>query len=281
LREIRNLVKVFATLGVSKVRLTGGEPTVRGDIIAIAEAVAMVPGIRTVGISTNGYRLTDLAAPLKEAGVSAVNISVDSLDLARFSRITGRQGLEDVLEGVEAALRAGFASVKVNAVLLRGMNDEDVESFLEWVHGTPISMRFIELMRTGENEDFFERHHISAESLRLRLMRDGWRMEARGEDAGPAAEYSHPDYAGRIGIIAPYSIGFCSTCNRLRVSSRGELKLCLFGEGDYALRPLLQTEAHLDELVKMIETVIERKPASYLVRHGAHENTRNLAAIGG
>jgi len=281
--EIGNLVSAFAEMGFWKVRLTGGEPTVRADIVEIAREVARVPGIRKVAISTNAYRLKQLAAPLREAGVSAFNISVDSLDPERFAAITGTQRLEDVRAGVDAALEAGVRDLKINTVLMRGLNDseKDLAAFQDWVRHAPISVRFIELMRTGDNRKLFEDHHVSAGELRLRLLRSGWRIKERSQGDGPAVEFEHPEYRGRIGLIAPYAEGFCSTCNRLRVSSRGALKLCLFGEGEFSLRPLLQSPSQKMELIGAVQAILRKKAPSHYLHEGNYGTTRHLASIGG
>lgn len=279
--EIRNLVGAFSELGFSKVRLTGGEPTVRQDIVEIAREVAGISGIRKVGLSTNGYRLARMARPLAEAGVTALNVSVDSLDPVRFRQITGQDKLREVLDGVDAAFDAGIAQIKINAVLMRGLNDGDLELFMDWARRAPVSIRFIELMRTGQNAELFEFHHVSAGELRFWLLRQGWRMKPREADDGPAVEFERAGSRGRIGIIAPYGEDFCRSCNRLRVSSRGALRLCLFGEGDTSLRSLLQSPSQRDELVARIEEVILRKPVSHSLREGRYGDTWNLSAIGG
>jgi len=279
--EIRRLVAAFAELGFWKVRLTGGEPTTRRDFLWVASQVAAIPGIRSVALSTNGHRLKQLAPELRAAGVTAVNVSVDSLDADRFSRITGTDRLADVVQGVEDCVRLGFDSVKINAVLLKDLNDKDLEGLIQWTRSLPISVRFIELMRTGGNREFFEAHHLSAGTLRLRLLSAGWRQQPRGAGGGPAVVFSHPDHAGTVGLIAPYSQEFCAGCNRLRVTSRGQLRLCLFGESDYSLRPWLASDEQKPELVGRIRALIERKPLSHHLSEGKHGNTWNLASIGG
>lgn len=279
--EIRNLVAGFAELGLWKVRLTGGEPTVRRDFLELAAAVAATPGIRKVALTTNGYRLKQLASELRHAGITSLNVSVDSLDPGRFREITGTDRLDEVLDGIGAALKAGFETVKVNAVLLRDLNDADLEAFLKWTVDVPVSIRFIELMRTGENEELFRRRHLSGGEVKLRLLRQGWSLRERAPGDGPAVEFEHPEHRGRIGIIAPYSQDFCRSCNRLRVSSTGGLRLCLFGEKDHALRPLLQHESQREELIASVRGLMDRKAVSHYLHEGIYGNTGNLAAIGG
>jgi cyclic pyranopterin phosphate synthase len=279
--EIRRLVRGFTALGVTKVRLTGGEPTVRRDILSVVEAVATVPGIKTVAMTTNAHRLQDLVLPLRRAGVTALNVSMDSLQPDRFQAITGTGRFEQVRSGIEAAFEAGFESIKINAVLLRGTNDDELPGFMEWVRNRPASVRFIELMRTGKNGDYFEKRHLSAAEFQLKLATQGWRMIQRQPTDGPAVVYCHPDYRGTIGLIAPYSKDFCVTCNRLRVSSTGDLKLCLFGKGQEPLRDLLQTDAQVEALEERIRALVFNKPVSHRLHEGIYGTTWNLAGIGG
>ncbi|MHB8879420.1 MAG: radical SAM protein, partial [Myxococcaceae bacterium] len=229
----------------------------------------------------NGWNLTKLARPLRDAGVTALNVSVDSLDPERFLRATGKPGLAEVLEGIDAALAAGFETVKVNTVLMRGLNDKDFEAFYQWTRRQPISVRFIELMRTGDNRALFEQCHLPSGELLQSLEQAGWARAPRSDGDGPALELTHPGHQGRLGLIAPYSPGFCLSCNRLRVSSQGGLRLCLFGEQDHSLRPWVQSPAHREALTDVIRRLLVRKPASHHLHEGKHGSTSSLAAIGG
>lgn len=279
--EVRRLVTGFASTGIWKVRLTGGEPMVRRDIVEIAQAVSRVPGISQVSITTNGTRLASLAIPLRSAGVNSVNISVDSLDEDNFKKMTGTDRFQEVMTGVDCALDAGFEKVKVNAVLFRGSNDHEFSKFTDWVRNRPISVRFIELMRTGKNRELFQKHHISGGTVQLELLKSGWSPLAKSPGDGPAVVYGHPKYQGTIGIIAPYSTGFCNSCNRLRVSSRGALRLCLFGEKDESLRNYLSDDSMHPQLVSKIHELVSEKPATHFLHEGKYGNTWNLAGIGG
>jgi cyclic pyranopterin phosphate synthase len=279
--EIRRLVTAFAAMGFWKIRLTGGEPTVRPDILDIARTVAEISGITRVALSTNGYRLAQLAGSLRDAGVTDVNVSVDSLDRPRFAQVTGQDKLAEVLGGIEAALASGFRSVKANAVLLKGFFENDYERFLEWVRETPISVRFIELMRTADNTALFESSFVPSSLLQNRLWRAGWRRQERQTGDGPAVVFAHPEYRGTLGIIAPYAPDFCAGCNRLRVTCRGDLRLCLFGEGGYPLRAYLQGDAQLPDLVAAVRRRIGEKTAAHELQEGRYGLTRNFATIGG
>jgi cyclic pyranopterin phosphate synthase len=267
-------------MGFWKVRLTGGEPTVRRDILEIAKSVSATPGISHVCLSTNGYRLFDLAEGLKSAGVSTVNVSVDSLDSERFRKITGHDRLEAVLFGIKRCLKLGFET-KINVVLLKGLNEDEFERFLELPRKWPLAVRFIELMPTGENSNFFSRYHLTAQGLVRLLEEKGWTEAPRRQGDGPARLFCHTGYRGRVGIIAPYSKNFCSTCNRLRVTSRGGLRLCLFAEGDFPLRPLLQENSQKEDLIAAIRALLSRKEPSHYLPEGRLGNVRHFAMIGG
>lgn len=281
LDEIRRLLRGFAGLGMRKVRLTGGEPSLRKDLPEIIAIAAGTPGVRKVALTTNGCLLLKKARQWREAGLTAINVSVDSLDAARFRAITGHDRFQDVIDGVELALGLGFDAVKLNAVLLRGLNDDALPQWLDYLRERDVSVRFIELMRTGDNKDYFDRHHVRAETLRQQLLDAGWTLVPRAADAGPALEFRHPDYRGRIGIIAPYSKDFCSGCNRLRVTARGDLRLCLFGEFGIPLRPLLQSDADHEALMGRIATQLGLKAAGHGLHQGNSGITPHLASIGG
>jgi cyclic pyranopterin phosphate synthase len=281
LNEIRNLVTAFAELGTRKVRITGGEPTLRSDLFDIIATVAETPGIQKVALSTNGHRLKENAAKLRLLGVSALNVSVDTLDPVRFREVTGRDSLKDILEGIEEALRLGFSSVKMNAVLMKGVNDGDVQPFLDWIQDRPVTVRWIELMPTATNQVWFGDRHVKSDELIQTLLLQGWVPEERKETDGPAREFSHPRYLGRVGVIAPYSKDFCASCNRLRVSSQGGLQLCLFGEGRHSLRPLLQSASQREELKNEVRAILGQKKISHFLQNGVYGDNKTFSAIGG
>ncbi|MGV8961408.1 MAG: GTP 3',8-cyclase MoaA [Stenotrophomonas sp.] len=279
--EIRRLVTAFAELGMYKVRLTGGEPSLRKDLPAIIASVSSVPGIRKVAMTTNGCLLPRRLPTWREAGLTALNVSMDSLDRTRFHAITGHDRAGEILQGLDLALTLGMDSVKVNAVLLRDCNDDELPAWMEFLRERALSVRFIELMRTGDNQAYFERHHLRADTLIEQLLRAGWSERERRADAGPAREFVHPDYRGSFGIIAPYSKNFCQGCNRLRVTARGDLRLCLFGDFGIALRPLLQTDGDRAALVTRIATQLGLKAAGHGLHQGMTGLTPHLASIGG
>ena len=281
LDEIARLLRAFATLGMRKLRLTGGEPSLRRDLGAIIGIAANTPGIDKIALTTNGCVLNERVAQWREAGLTALNVSVDALDRDRFAKITGHDRLPDLLQGIERALTLGFDAVKLNAVLLRGLNDDQMPAFLDYLRERPVSLRFIELMQTGDNVEYFRKHHYRADALMHSLREQGWSELPRAPDAGPAREYAHPEYAGRIGIIAPYSRDFCAGCNRLRVTSTGDLRLCLFGEHGFALRELLQDDAQHELLMATVQSQLGLKRAAHALHQGQTGLTAQLASIGG
>lgn len=279
LDEIRCAVAAFAALGTRKVRITGGEPSLRKDLPDIIRIVAQTPGIDQVAITTNGYRLLQAVQNWADAGLTHLNLSIDSLDPAQFADITGHDRLPYLLQGLEKALALGL-KVKVNAVLLRGFNRHQLQDFLDWIRHTAVSLRFIELMQTGDNQVFFAEHHVSGEEIRQQLLQQGWQPRLKEVNAGPALEFQHPDYQGRIGLIMPYSPDFCASCNRLRLSSTGKLHLCLFGEQGYDVRNLLNT-GQAEPLQQRLLHLLGEKRESHSLHQGTTGATRHLAMLGG
>lgn len=279
--ELVRVARVFAALGTWKIRLTGGEPTVRKDFLDIASGIANVEGISRLAMTTNGYKLPERAAAFRAAGLSAINISIDSISREGFHRITGVDRLDDVLKGIDACLEAGFESVKLNTVLLQGLNDQDLTTLIRFVADKPVSLRFIELMQTGDNADYFKKHHLPAARVRDHLLAEGWLSQPRKEGAGPAEEFRHAASQGSIGLIAPYSKDFCKGCNRLRVSAKGKLHLCLFGEAGFPLRDLLQSDDQLEDLTARLSRLLAKKQESHFLHHGMTGATPHLASLGG
>lgn len=279
--EIIRMVRSFVDLGVWKIRLTGGEPTIRADFIEIAEEISAIEGVRKLAFTTNGYKLLERAQSYFQAGLRHINISIDSLDPHRFEKITGHHRLDEILDGVVECQSIGFESIKINAVLLKGLNHDELEKFVTFVAHQNISLRFIELMRTGENKDYFETHHLSGAYVTDFLLERGWHIAPRSEGAGPAIEFIHPSSVGSIGLIAPYSKDFCKSCNRLRVSAKGNLHLCLFGELGYSLRPLLQEDSQGCELQDKILSLLKYKKETHYLHQGNTGMTPHLASIGG
>jgi cyclic pyranopterin phosphate synthase len=261
--------------------LTGGEPTLRRDFLAIAQDLSAMEGLEQLALTTNGFRLARRVESYLEAGINRLNISIDSLNAETFQQMTGKDHLGEILAGVDQALELPFQAVKVNAVLTKSSVVEELPAFLEWLQSRPLTLRFIEMMPTDLSQRFREAAFAPAGRLKSYLAEHGWQLEARQETAGPAQVYTHPDYAGRIGVIAPYETGFCNTCNRVRVNAFGGIRSCLWGEDHLSLVPWLQTDDQQDELVGKLQEVLRLKPE----RHGLHEGdyrfNASLSQIGG
>ena len=228
-QEISRLTKALSELGVCKIRLTGGEPTVRKDFFDILKDMKQNSNIPKVTMTTNGYRLDKIAEQLSEAGLDGINISIDSLNRETFKKLTGHDRLNEILEGIKILQKLDFKNIKVNAVLLKGINDtyEEFEKFGNFIKNNKIDFRFIELMQTGDNLEYFNKNHISSKIFKDYLEKNKWISQTFGKDAGPSLNFIHPEFEGKFGLIAPYSKGFCKTCNRLRITSRGDLRLSL------------------------------------------------------
>jgi len=280
LDEIKLVVASFARHGINKVRITGGEPSLRRDLPEIITAIKNTPGIEKVALTTNAHQLDRKVQQWADCGLDAINISCDSLDGRMMKAIIGRDNLAEMMAGIDIALKSTIKQVKINAILLKQYNYKQLDQLIDWVKDTPISLRFIELMQTGDNKEYFKANHVSADEIGKRLEGNGWAQILRGKNAGPAKEYCHPEYDGHVGFIAPYSNDFCASCNRLRISSVGKLHLCLFGESGYSLRDLLVKgrEAELDQF---IANVLQDKPDTHFLHDGISGGTTDLAMLGG
>ena len=278
--EIRNLLKGFAAQGTEKVRLTGGEPSIRNDLTQIIEVAANTQGINTVALTTNGYKLEEKIKDWHQAGLTSLNVSIDSLDPRLFKSITGHDRLSQIMKGIDIALELGL-KVKINAVLLKGINSQQLPLFLDWVKNKPVALRFIELMQTGDNLTYFKKHHIAGDTIRQWLLKKGWELQPREKTAGPADEYASDHHLGRIGLITPYSKDFCASCNRLRISSEGNLHLCLFAEEGYSVRDLLGSESQHQQLVERLQSLLTTKEATHYLENGFTGATYNLSMLGG
>ncbi|MDA0147004.1 GTP 3',8-cyclase MoaA [Vibrio sp. LaRot3] len=281
LPEIKRVVRAFADCGTSKVRITGGEPSLRKDFTDIIATVANTDGIRKVATTTNGYRMEKQVSEWKQAGLTHINVSVDSLDPRLFHQITGENKFNQVMAGIDRAFEVGYKQIKVNVVLMKHFNAHQLPQFLEWIKHRPIQLRFIELMQTGEMDDLFKEHHVSGVAIRNQLMAQGWLLKVREKNDGPAQVFFHPDYEGEIGLIMPYEKGFCESCNRLRVSALGKLHLCLFGDHGVELRDLLEHDSQEPQLIQRIQDQLQTKSVSHFLHDGNSGMTPHLASIGG
>jgi cyclic pyranopterin phosphate synthase len=283
LEEIKRIGKALSELGVCKIRLTGGEPTVRKDFVEIIENLKSLPGINKVVFTTNGYNLKNIAKSVVNAKINGINISIDSLDREKFKFITGKDKLEDILIGLKVLQDLNFKNIKVNAVLLKGVNDgeQDFDSWQQFIKSNNVDFRYIELMQTGDNLDYFKKYHVSANVFRDYLLKKEWIHQTAGFDSGPSKNYIHKDFRGKFGIIAPYSKDFCKSCNRLRITAQGDLRLCLFGDTGISLRALLQNDEQIPQLKDLINAQLNFKKESHYLELGNTGITPHLASIGG
>ncbi|MEG9489226.1 GTP 3',8-cyclase MoaA [Mannheimia indoligenes] len=279
--EIQRIAKAFANLGTEKIRITGGEPTLRKDFAEIAHTLSQTAGIRKVALTTNGYRMERDVELWQQAGITDINVSVDSLDTRQFQLITGENKLQSILNGIDKAFEIGYKKIKVNAVLMKQYTAHELDKFLAWIKDKPIQMRFIELMETGEMDSFFKEQHLSGQSVMERLFREGWQLQPKAISDGPAKVLSHPDYKGEIGLIMPYEKNFCASCNRLRVSALGKLHLCLFGEEGIDIRDLLQSDDQQLQLETRLKSALQGKREHHYLHIGDSGVRNNLSSIGG
>ena len=287
--EIEETVGALVGLGIRRVRLTGGEPLVRKDILEIARRIKALPGVEDLALSTNGTELARLAGPLRAAGVDRVNVSLDSLDAERFRAITRRGDLAAVLAGIEAALAAGLSPVKLNAVLLSRQNLEDVDRLVQLTLERPLSVRFIEMMPTASNRHLQPDEYIASDAVRRRIEERFGELVPVPDAAaggrprtGPAKAYRLAGALGEVGFITPLSHTFCADCNRLRLTARGELRLCLFADRVFPLRHLLGGGAGGQAaLAAEILRVLREKPAEHMLAQGDYGNLVSFMEIGG
>lgn len=280
LAEIDTLLTGFAQVGTQKLRLTGGEPSIRSDVSDIIAMGKHTAGIDTVAMTSNGYKLGKHLTAWQQAGLSQLNISVDSFDAAVFHRITGFDMLPQLLTDMDKLLERTDIRLKINSILMVQTAFDNLMAALDYIKQRPVTYRFIEFMQTSDNRELFFAQHAQTPLITNYLLDNGWQACQRGSADGPAIEYRHPDYAGRIGMIAPYSAHFCDSCNRLRVSSVGKVHLCLFDQGNHDIRPLLQA-SDVAGLIQQLQSLMPIKPE----HHHLHDNNSgmmdNLSLIGG
>ena len=272
--EIVNAAKAAAELGITKIRITGGEPLVKKNIVSICRRVAEVEGVREVCITTNGVLLPQLAKPLKEAGVKRLNLSLDTLDPEKYAYITRIGTLDTFKAGLEAALEAGFEKIKINAVLIGGFNDNEVVELAELTRQYPVDMRFIEMMPMYDSGDFDEKAFIPYTKV-LDYLPEAVPVE---HDGGVAKLYRLPGAQGNIGLISPVSAHFCGECNRIRLTADGKIKPCLHSADEYSLKGL-----DYANMKAVLEEAIWNKPAWHGDLDALHRSQagRNMNQIGG
>jgi GTP 3',8-cyclase len=281
--ELALLTRLFASLGFDKIRLTGGEPTVRAHIVDIVRSMASTEGIRSVSMTTNGILLKKLARPLAEAGLQRVNISVDTLDAGKFKRLTRWGKLEDVWEGVLAAEEAGLTPIKLNAVVVKGYNEEDVVDLARLTLDHPWQMRFIEMMPFAGVTDVQTGQVITAAQIQERIQSALGSLELsnHGKLDGEARVFHLPGAQGDIGFISSVTSPFCDSCTRARLTADGRLRLCLLRENELDLLKPLRAGATLEDLRRLILDGIWFKPWGHGLAEGVIPLNRAMNEIGG
>ena len=281
--EVLLLTRLFASLGFDKVRLTGGEPTVRQNIVGLVGGIAATPGVKAVTLTTNGVLLPKLAAPLAQAGLQRVNISIDTLSPAKFKRMTRWGDLEDVWEGILAAEQAGLTPVKLNAVVVRGYNEDDLPDLARLTREHPWQVRFIEMMPFGGATDLQTGQMVTAGEMLSRIEQALGPLERvnGGNLDGEARLFRLPGAQGDLGFISSVSAPFCADCTRARLTSDGVLRMCLLRDLEIDLLTPLRAGATLDDLRRLVLEAVWNKPWGHGLADGEIATQRGMSQIGG
>jgi cyclic pyranopterin phosphate synthase len=280
--ELIRAVGLFAELGFTKLRLTGGEPTVRPHLVELVRQMKAFPGIKELSMTTNALILGRIAEELKEAGLDRVNISIDTLDPVRFKAMTRGGRFDLVWQGIEAAERVGMTPIKLNTVVLRGHNDLTVGEMARLTLDRPWQVRFLEIMPMEGVGLVYDEGLVTSEETRMRLEAEFGPLEAITADpSDPARVWKIPGAAGTIGFISPISEPFCETCNRVRLTSDGKLRLCLLHGDEVDIRDMMRAGATDQELLQQLRGGIWRKPWGHNVHDGDRNTVRGMSQIGG
>ena len=275
IEEVCEIAEAAVELGIRKIRLTGGEPLVRRGVVDLVRMLKALPGLEELALTTNGILLPDLAQPLKEAGLDRVNISLDTLDAEKYRRLTRIGSLDQALAGIRAAQEAGLVPIKLNAVLIGGVNDDEIPALADLTRTQPFEMRFIELMPIGDAEVFGPEAYLPADEVLRRLPE----LEPLPNERGSVARrYRLPGAVGTVGLISPVSCSFCGECNRIRLTADGHMKPCLHAAKEFPLRGL-----HGEALREAIRAAVNAKPEAHgtLAAAQRSEAGRNMNEIGG
>lgn len=282
--EIARFVRIAATLGIDKIRLTGGEPLVRKDLDELVHKLVGIEGIVDVGLTTNGILLAPVAQKLWDAGLRRINVSLDTLDADRFKRLARRTGLEETIEGILAAKRAGFDPVKVNAVIIRGYNEEDIAPLGRFGREHGLEMRFIEYMPLDAEQNWEREKVVFAADILDVLGSEVAPLAPvpNPDPRAPAVDYDYLDGGGRVGMIASISRPFCGNCNRIRLTSDGKLRNCLFALGETDVRGLLRTGADDGRIVDALLASVAAKWEGHEINTARYiQPDRAMHSIGG
>jgi GTP 3',8-cyclase len=280
--EIITLADIVTGMGISKIRITGGEPLVRKNILTLCRSISQLPGLKSLSITTNGILLSRFAEGLLEAGIKRINISLDTLKPEKFAAITRHDSFSQVWEGIQAAYKAGMSPIKLNAVVLHGVNDDEIEALARLTFQFPFHVRFIEFMPFQQGD--YDRKFVPASEILERLKRVAPLVQSdNGESNGPALHYRFEGAPGKIGIISPVSGHFCPSCNRLRITADGKLRTCLFSSEETDLRQPLRQGLLNDRMVEIIRNAISNKPEKHELDSSVFRKciSRPMFSIGG
>lgn len=281
--EIERIVRVSVNLGIEKIRLTGGEPLLRQQLEKLIEKIAKIDGVRDLAMTTNGFLFSQKAKALRDAGLRRISFSMDSLDRDNFKKITGRDGLQEVLDGIDTAQQLGFAPVKVNAVIIRGINDHEIEALAEFAKNKQLSFRFIEFMPLDSGRAWQKELVVRGSEILERLQRS-FRLNpvTSTNKSETAKRWAFENSPAEIGIIAPVSEPFCGHCNRLRLTADGKIRTCLFSVVEHDMRALLRNNADDAALGKFLQDAVWKKEARHHIGEpGFVQPERTMSCIGG
>ena len=279
--EILRFVRISAGLGVKKIRITGGEPLARKDVIHLIREITATPGIEDVGLTTNGVLLGDKIAELKEAGLKRVNISLDTMKRDRFAFITGVDALRDVLRSIEKADRLGLNPIKINTVIIKGFNDDEILEFVKQARHWNHHVRFIEFMPFGDASLWDSSEIITSDKIE-KVIRTAYNLiPSSTNDNGPARMFDIEGGRGKIGFISPVSTHICSECNRVRLTANGMIRPCLFSDSQYDVKSLLRGDASDEEIAHFIRETVRVKPERKREMGQIRKCQRSLQSIGG
>jgi cyclic pyranopterin phosphate synthase len=274
--DIERIVEAAVELGINKFRITGGEPLVRKGIVGLVEKLAKIPGVNDLSMTTNGKLLSQYAHDLKEAGLSRVNISIDTLYEEKYAEITRGGDINEVMDGLDAAVTEGLTPIKLNVVIMKGFNDDEILNFAQLTLNEAFDIRFIELMPIGDT-GITEKYAMMPSSEIKELLNGIYPVDSKNE---VAEYYKYPEAEGRIGFISPMSHRFCDYCNKIRLTSDGKIKACLHTDEEYDLNEVLKNGTH-EDLVRSLSEAITSKPDRHYLADGAEPIKRNMNKIGG
>jgi cyclic pyranopterin phosphate synthase len=281
--EIERVVQVAAELGIRKIRLTGGEPLLRNGLEDLVARISPIPGIEDLAMTTNGFLFSQKARVLRQAGLRRVSFSMDSLDPVNFKKMTGRDGLQEVLNGIKLARELGFSPIKVNAVVIRGINDHEIETLVEFARDQDLNFRFIEFMPLDSGRAWLKEMVVPGREILERLQsRFDLRPLPPRDPSETAKRWAFPDGRGSLGIIAPVSEPFCGHCNRIRLTADGKIRTCLFSITEHDLKTQLRNGASDDEIASWLRGVVWQKEARHHIGEPEFvQPERSMSCIGG